>query len=105
LKGILPEYDFSIIKRSIIDGKYDFDESDGNAKIIIGKKLANKIGVELGDKVVILAIDPNNPYSLTPKIEQLKSLEFTKQEWLSMTIYSFMFGLSTHNICLILVIK
>jgi lipoprotein-releasing system permease protein len=72
LKGILPEYDFSIIKRSIIDGKYDFDESDGIAKIIIGKKLANKIGVELGDKVVILAIDPNNPYSLTPKIEQFK---------------------------------
>jgi len=38
LKGILPEYDFSIIKRSIIEGEYNFDESDGIPKIIIGKK-------------------------------------------------------------------
>lgn len=72
LKGILPEYDFSIVKRSIIEGKYDFEESDGFPKIIIGKKLANKLGVELGDKVVILAIDPNNPYFSAPKIEQFK---------------------------------
>jgi lipoprotein-releasing system permease protein len=72
LKGILPEYDFSIIKKSIVEGKYDFDESDGTPKIIIGKKLANKIGVELGDKVVILAIDPDNPYLTSPKVEQFK---------------------------------
>ncbi len=72
LKGILPEYDFSIIKKSIVEGKYDFDESDGFPKIIIGKKLANKIGVELGDKVVILAIDPDNPYLTSPKVEQFK---------------------------------
>jgi len=72
LKGILPEYDFSIIRRSIVEGKYDFDESDGFPKIIIGKKLANKIGAELGDKVLILAIDPNNLYFSAPKIEQFK---------------------------------
>ncbi len=72
LKGILTEYDFSIIKRSIVEGKYNFDESDGLPKIIIGKKLANKLGVELGDKVVILAIDPDNLYFSAPKIEQFK---------------------------------
>lgn len=72
LKGILPEYDFSIIKRSIVKGKYDFDESDGLPKIIIGEKLANKLGVELGDKVVILAINLNNLYLSTPRIEQFK---------------------------------
>ncbi len=72
LKGILTEYDFSIIKRSIVEGKYDFDESDGLPKIIIGKKLANKLGVELGDKVVILAIDPDNLFFSAPKIEQFK---------------------------------
>ncbi|CUS89285.1 FtsX-like permease family protein [Candidatus Kryptobacter tengchongensis] len=72
LKGILPEYDFSIIKRSIIEGEYNFNESDGIPKIIIGKKLANKLGVELGDKVIILAIDPDNPYFSAPRIEQFK---------------------------------
>ncbi len=72
LKGILPEYDFSIVKRSIVEGKYDFDESDGIPKIIIGKKLANKIGVEIGDKIAILAVDPNNLYFSAPKIEQFK---------------------------------
>ena len=72
LKGILPEYDFSIIKRSIIEGEYNFDESDGIPKIIIGKKLANKLGVELGDKVIVLAIDPDSPNFSMPKIEQFK---------------------------------
>ncbi|MCS7230296.1 MAG: ABC transporter permease [Candidatus Kryptonium sp.] len=72
LKGILPEYDFSIIKKSIIEGEYNFDENDGTPKIIIGKKLANKLGVEVGDKVIILAIDPANPYFLAPKMEQFK---------------------------------
>ncbi|MFN3134043.1 MAG: FtsX-like permease family protein [Candidatus Kryptonium sp.] len=72
LKGILPEYDFSIIKRSIVEGEYNFDESDGIPKIIIGKKLANKLGVELGDKVIVLAIDPDSPNLSVPKIEQFK---------------------------------
>ncbi|CUS94060.1 lipoprotein-releasing system permease protein [Candidatus Kryptonium thompsonii] len=72
LKGILPEYDFSIIKRSIIEGEYNFDESDEIPKIIIGKKLANKLGVELGDKVIVLAIDPDSPNFSMPKIEQFK---------------------------------
>ncbi len=72
LKGILPEYDFSIIKRSIVEGEYNFSEDDGIPKIIIGKKLANKIGVELGDKVIVLAIDPDSPNLSMPKIEQFK---------------------------------
>lgn len=72
LKGILPEYDFSIIKRSIVEGEYNFDESDGIPKIIIGKKLANKLGVELGDKVIVLAIDPDSPNFSVPRIEQFK---------------------------------
>jgi len=52
--GIVPseESKVSIIKSSIIDGKY---LGSGKREIIIGKKLADKLGVEVGDKVVAMA--------------------------------------------------
>jgi putative ABC transport system permease protein len=52
--GINPsaEAKVSIIKNSIIEGKY-LDK--GKREIIIGKKLAEKLGVEIGDKVVAMA--------------------------------------------------
>ncbi len=52
--GIVPseEAKVSIIKSSIIDGKY---LGSGKREIIIGKKLADKLGVEVGDKVVAMA--------------------------------------------------
>jgi lipoprotein-releasing system permease protein len=72
LKGIMPKYDFSIVRRSIVEGEYNFDESDGFPKIVIGRKLANKLGVNLGDRVVVLSIDPKNPYFSMPGVERFK---------------------------------
>ena len=52
--GINPaeEAKVSIIKSSIVEGKY-LDK--GKREIIIGEKLAEKLGVQLGDKVVAMA--------------------------------------------------
>ncbi|MBU1097449.1 MAG: ABC transporter permease [Bacteroidetes bacterium] len=54
LNGIEPEkkQNVSRIKSSIIEGKY---LSGNSGEIVIGKKLAEKLQVELGDKVVALA--------------------------------------------------
>jgi ABC-type lipoprotein release transport system permease subunit len=53
IKGINPgeESKVSVIKNSIIEGKYI---STNKHDIIIGKKLAEKLGVSLGDKVVAM---------------------------------------------------
>lgn len=52
--GINPgeEAKVSIIKSSIIEGKY---LGTGKREILLGKKLAEKLGVEVGDKVVAMA--------------------------------------------------
>ncbi|PKL88906.1 MAG: ABC transporter permease [Ignavibacteriae bacterium HGW-Ignavibacteriae-2] len=54
LNGIEPENEQNVsrIKSSIIEGKY---LSGNSGEIVIGKKLAEKLQVELGDKVVALA--------------------------------------------------
>jgi len=53
IKGINPEEEskVSVIKNSIIEGKYI---GTNKHDIIIGKKLAEKLGVSLGDKVVAM---------------------------------------------------
>ena len=52
--GVHPneEAKVSKIKSSIIEGKYF---GDGSRSIVIGKKLAEKLGVEVGDKVVAMS--------------------------------------------------
>ena len=54
LVGINPEQEEKVtkIKRSIVEGDY---LSGKEREIVIGKKLAEKLGVELGDKVVAMA--------------------------------------------------
>ena len=52
--GINPDEEskVSIVKSSIINGKY---LGSGKREIIIGKKLAEKLGVEVGDKIVAMS--------------------------------------------------
>ncbi len=52
--GIVPseEAKVSVIKSSVIEGKY---LGTGKREILIGKKLAEKLGVGIGDKVVAMA--------------------------------------------------
>ena len=56
--GIYPsmEAEVSDIKKSIIEGKFF---TGSKRDIVIGKQLADKLGVGLGDKVVVMANTPN----------------------------------------------
>jgi len=58
VKGILPENKSLKIKENIISGEYSI-VSDENPAIIIGKKLADKIFVNVGDEVTIFALNNN----------------------------------------------
>lgn len=58
VKGILPENQTLKLKENIISGEYSF-ASDEKPAIIIGKKLADKIFVQVGDGVTIFALNKN----------------------------------------------
>jgi lipoprotein-releasing system permease protein len=72
LQGIDSSAVENSLKRIIIEGNYKL--SKNSFGIIIGKKLAEKINVKLGDKIMVFALNNNEPPSLSnmPIIEQFK---------------------------------
>jgi lipoprotein-releasing system permease protein len=54
IKGILPEFGRSI-SQNIIEGDFDLTYGD-NPTVVIGKKLANKLRVRLGDRVTVFSL-------------------------------------------------
>lgn len=71
LKGILPEFDYSPLKTSIIEGKYLI--SDDFPTIILGKKLAKKIDAKVGDTLKAFSLQS---FVLPINIENLKVKKF-----------------------------
>ena len=71
LTGILPELDNSNIGEYIIKGDFNFN-SETLPSIIIGKKLAEKLFIDLGDKVTIFTLRGDLPpsYENPPAIKQ-----------------------------------
>ena len=60
LKGLDPENDNSTTWRYIVEGQYDLaHETDSPAKLVLGRKLASRLGLELGDRATIFGIARN----------------------------------------------
>jgi len=57
VKGVDPETDISAARFRLVEGTYDLAERDsGVQRAIIGKRLAEKIGVGVGDEVLLYAL-------------------------------------------------
>lgn len=57
IKGVDPDNDISAGKKRLIYGKYDLEERDyGLQRVIIGKRLAEKLNANLNDRVFIYAL-------------------------------------------------
>ncbi|MBI3005258.1 MAG: ABC transporter permease [Ignavibacteriales bacterium] len=57
IKGVDPANDISAAKKRLVDGKYDLEESEtGLQGIIIGKRLAERLRVAVGEKTILYAI-------------------------------------------------
>ncbi len=57
LKGIDPLRDNSTTRRYLVAGRYDLDrEKGGIAKLVLGRKLAAKLAVGVGDRVTVFGI-------------------------------------------------
>jgi lipoprotein-releasing system permease protein len=57
LKGIDPDNDVSMTRRYITAGVYDLErERGGQPRLVVGRKLASRLGFSIGDKVTIFGI-------------------------------------------------
>lgn len=66
LKGIEAETDPSKIKSFIKEGNYLSKNKSDNSEIVIGKKLARKLDVGVGDKVIVFGL-PSGEVSYQPR--------------------------------------
>jgi len=57
LKGVDPTHDNSTTRRYMVEGAYDLDrEQGGLPKLVIGKRLAAKLSLDVGDKATVFGI-------------------------------------------------
>jgi lipoprotein-releasing system permease protein len=74
VNGIDSEIDFSSTRSQLIKGSYnlDVDPATGLHKIIIGNKIAKKLNIDVGDKIVLLGISGIPSPLNMPKIIQFQ---------------------------------
>ncbi len=72
IKGIDPENDISAGRQRLIEGNYDLAvREEGMQAILLGKRLAERLSVNVGDRVLIFAL---GGYSLT--LSQARVMQF-----------------------------
>ncbi|MBI4547870.1 MAG: ABC transporter permease [Ignavibacteriae bacterium] len=72
LKGIDPSQNVSIPQRYLVEGTFLSGEQQGINQIILGKKLANRLNVTIGHKLVVFALPRGKNQSLTPRAMQFQ---------------------------------
>jgi lipoprotein-releasing system permease protein len=59
IKGCIPGILSSELKKDIVEGSFNIDENSDSPKIILGRKLANRLFVKPGDKINVFALKNN----------------------------------------------
>lgn len=71
LKGVIPETDLSFTKYNIKKGEYNLNPIDTIfSRLIVGDKLAEKLNIQVGSKVIIFGLQGIPSPLNTPKIKQ-----------------------------------
>jgi lipoprotein-releasing system permease protein len=71
IKGIRPEDNWKGVREDIIYGKLELTDDPELPTIIIGKKLADKLMVKIGDKVTVFALNKNK----IPSVNNLPNIQ------------------------------
>ena len=72
IRGYKQEYDITDIRENIIEGSIDFS-SEQSKEVVIGKRLARKLNVKIGDKIILYAIKPSLAQQFSfPEIDKFK---------------------------------
>ena len=74
VNGVDVETDFTETKNQIVEGSYSLngDGLSSTSEIVIGRKLANKLNVHVGDKIIIQAINGLPSPMNMPRVYQFK---------------------------------
>lgn len=72
LKGIDPAVDVTSIRKYLVTGRSVSGESGDMHEIVIGKKLADKLNVVLGDKLVVFGLPAGDAQSIQPRALQFQ---------------------------------
>jgi lipoprotein-releasing system permease protein len=72
LKGIDINLDRSIVREHLVSGTFLADNQTGVSQIVIGKKLANKLDVAIGDKLVVFGLPAGTVENLQPRAMQFQ---------------------------------
>lgn len=71
LKGINQETDISTARNRIVQGEFELTSNDSNEnRILIGEKLADRLGIKLGDKIFVFGVNGIPSPLNQPKIKQ-----------------------------------
>ncbi len=70
IKGIDPEREHTLLERYIVSGKFLTQGDNSNKELVLGKKLATKLNVGIGDSVVVFGISRQDA-QITPRVMKL----------------------------------
>jgi lipoprotein-releasing system permease protein len=72
MKGVDEASDVSSTRKQIVDGQYDLSSVEGTPKLILGRKLARRLDVKVGDQVVLFGIGGNLKSLGMPIVRQFR---------------------------------
>jgi lipoprotein-releasing system permease protein len=72
LKGVDVNRDVSTTRQHIVMGTFLNDSKTGLSQLVIGKKLANRLNVGIGDKVVVFGLPAGESQTLQPRAMQFQ---------------------------------
>ncbi|MBK9227857.1 MAG: ABC transporter permease [Ignavibacteria bacterium] len=71
LKGIVPETDVSSAQSKILKGEFNLNPVDSTfSRLVVGNKLADKMKIDIGSKVIVFGLTGIPSPANTPKIKQ-----------------------------------
>lgn len=71
LKGIVPETDVSSAQSKLLRGEFNLNPIDSTfSRLVVGNKLADKMKIEIGSKVIVFGLTGIPSPANTPKIKQ-----------------------------------
>jgi lipoprotein-releasing system permease protein len=70
MKGVDPATDVSSTRKEIVEGQYDLGSVNGTPKLVLGRKLAQRLGLRVGDHVILFGIGGNLKSLGTPIVRQ-----------------------------------
>lgn len=72
LKGIDPTNDISLVRGTIVEGNYFTTSASHTSEIIIGRRLANKLNVRIGDKIIVFGLPMESSRMYQPRAKQFR---------------------------------